>query len=150
VNRSPAEEVLALPTAADEFRRADLIFTGVDHRGPSYQVRVLLVGLDGAGNELSRQDAGSYFVLGHGGCFGDEGHCDIRDPVSEYDYRPPHQLTAATRVVVVTGPLRGLIEAGAVELRVEITPVLKESPFTGAASAEDITPATDVELRLYL
>ena len=43
-----------------------------------------------------------------------------------------------------------LDEAGAVEVRVEIAPVLKEGPFAGTARAEDIIPATDVELRLDL
>jgi hypothetical protein len=47
--------------------------------------------------------AGSFHILGHAGCFGDLGHCEVptgpRDP---YDLRPPHQLVPNTKIVTVT------------------------------------------------
>ncbi len=49
---------------------------------------------------------GAVYVFGHGGCFGDEGHCDV--PVSRraFDHRPPHQLTPAKMWIQVTEAVR--------------------------------------------
>ena len=51
--------------------------------------------------------AGAFHIFGHGGCFGDTGHCDVptgpRDP---FDLRPPHQLTPVTKTVIVTQAVR--------------------------------------------
>lgn len=135
--------------AGESFSRADLVFSGVDHGGPSYQVAVHLTGLDPAGKAVGAADAAPYYVFGHGGCFGDEGHCEIREPVSEFDYRPPHQLIAATRVVTATDEVKRLIGSGAVALKVSLTPIVKPSPFATAESSADLVPATDVELRFY-
>jgi len=90
-------------------------------------------------------DAGSYYVFGHGGCFGE----DIPAPASEYDYRRPHQLNAATRLISATDPVKTLIRSGALEVKARLTPVVKESPFATAQSAEGIVPATHVEMRFY-
>lgn len=143
-----AEQAIGLP-AGDTFARADLVFSGVDHSGPSYQVLVHLTGVDAQGSVVGQVDAGSYYVFGHGGCFGDDGHCDVSGPVSPYDYRPPHQLHPAIRLVTATDEIKALIAAGAVSLQVRATPVVKESPFATAESAQGIVVATDVELRFY-
>jgi hypothetical protein len=103
-----------LPPAEAEFSRADLVFYGVDHSGPSFQARVFLNAPE-ATVETSREDpsfAGSFTIFGHGGCFGDEGHCDVPTERDPFDLRPEHQLTPQTKVVVVTEALRGLVSAG--------------------------------------
>ncbi len=101
---------IANPGRSDRFGRADLIFYGVEHGGPSFEARVFF-DFDGAPDEHtpreSEQFAGSFTVFGHAGCAGDVGHCDVptgpRDP---FDRRPPHQLVPQTKTVIVTDALR--------------------------------------------
>ncbi|HEY5196041.1 MAG TPA: hypothetical protein VIJ51_03335 [Solirubrobacteraceae bacterium] len=90
------------------FSRADLVFFDVDARGASFAGRVFL-DPPGADPDTSptREDgyAGFFFILGHGGCFGDDGHCEVpvtRDP---FDIDPPHALTPQVKLVDVTSRL---------------------------------------------
>src|SRR6185436_18305022 len=68
---------LELPELEDvgELSRADLVFYGVDHAGPSYEARVF-INNPNADADTERVDeqgyAGSFSVFGHNGCFGDE------------------------------------------------------------------------------
>jgi hypothetical protein len=66
------------PTA---FTRADLTFSGLDHSGPSYESRVFFdTPHADAGTPLKPAAGyvGSFSVFGHGGCFGEHGHCQVR------------------------------------------------------------------------
>lgn len=65
------------------FYRADLIIHGLDHSGPSYEGRVFIN--NPKANHDTADDpavgyAGSFYVFGHGGCLGDEGHCEVNRP----------------------------------------------------------------------
>jgi hypothetical protein len=101
-------------TRAPTFQRADLVFYGVDHSGPSFEARVYFN--KASVDHLTPRDdpsfAGSFTVFGHAGCAGDEGHCEVpatpRDP---FDRRPPHALTPLTKTVIVTAALRRLADA---------------------------------------
>ncbi len=92
------------------FTRADLVFYGVEHKGPSFEALVFLnapeAGIDTA-LDVKEGFAGSFVIFGHGGCYGDEGHCDVpsgpRDP---FDSRPPHGLTPQTKMVELTNALK--------------------------------------------
>jgi hypothetical protein len=125
---------LAPAVAAGQYSRADLIFYGVDHSEASYEGRVYLnapranasTGRDHAGY------AGSFVVFGHGGCFGDVGHCDIpTEPSDPFDLRPDHPLTPATKVVIVTEALHRIVAAagdsGAIKVTVVAVAPGKES-----------------------
>lgn len=149
MSQEPLAATTDLSVVEPGFRRDDLIFSEVDHSGPSYQVLVHLVGLDEKGDAVAQADAGSFYVFGHGSCFGDEGHCDVRGPISAYDYRRPHQLTPTTSLVVATEAVRTLIDAGATQFRVEATPVVKQSPFAKPEDAQNISLTAEVELRVY-
>jgi hypothetical protein len=100
-------EPLVRPRRTDsDYWRVDLIIDDVDHAGPSYEGRVYLDNPDATEETAREADtgyAGSFHILGHAGCFGDLGHCDVptgpRDP---YDLRPPHQLVPNTKIVTVT------------------------------------------------
>jgi len=84
--------------------RADLVFYGVDHSGASYEARIFLNAPD-ATADTPRDDphyAGSFCIFGHGGCFGDVGHCDVPEDEDPFDLRPPHQLIPAAKTVIVT------------------------------------------------
>jgi len=95
---SPVE----LPDPEVKFVRADLVFYGLDHSGSSYEAQI----------SLGDEAAGAFWIFGHGGCFGDVGHCDVPQQVDRFDLRPPHQLLPATRVVTVTEPVQRLVAAG--------------------------------------
>jgi tyrosinase len=108
------------------YERADLVFYGIDHSGDSFEARVF-VNLPDADIETPREHpnwAGSFNVFGHGGCFGDVGHCDVpsgpRDP---FDWRLQHQLTPAVATVIVTDSLRRIVSAGEQTITVTVVAV---------------------------
>ncbi|MGP0100627.1 MAG: hypothetical protein ACLPUT_03265 [Solirubrobacteraceae bacterium] len=97
---------LSPSTIAREFTRADLVFYGVDHRGPSFEALVFLNAPEATPDtplDVADGFAGSFVIFGHGGCYGDVGHCEVpsapRDP---FDSRPPHGLTPQTKMVEIT------------------------------------------------
>ncbi len=95
--------------SGDDFTRADLVFYGVDHSGPSFEARVYF-NADRVDESTPRDVAsfaGSFTVFGHHGCAGDEGHCVVPSgPRDVFDRRPPHALTLQTKTVIVTEALR--------------------------------------------
>src|SRR5690349_15821122 len=96
------------PGGGPEIARADLTFYGLDHSGPSYEARVFF-DLADATADTPLDDphcAGSFTVFGHGGCFGEEGHCEVRPAVTTFDRRPPHQLVPAIRVLTCTDAIK--------------------------------------------
>jgi hypothetical protein len=118
---------LELPTFADrgEVSRADLVFYGVDHSGPSYVGHVFL-DRPRATLKTPRDSAhgyaGWYSVFGHGGCYGDEGHCapDQRT-VDVFDVRARHPLTPFTKTVIATDALQPLLlDPERTEIRVTV------------------------------
>jgi hypothetical protein len=102
---------IELPPAERRFERADLLY-GLDHSGASYEGRVFLDqrGVGAEADSTHRAFVGSFFILGHGGCFGDVGHCDIPRERDPFDLRPAHQLEPAVRVLTVTDAVRALLE----------------------------------------
>jgi tyrosinase len=122
------------PAAEGEpaFARADLVFYGVDHSGPSFEARIFL-NQPGADLSTPRDPdagfAGSFTVFGHAGCAGDVGHCDVpTGPADPFDLRPPHAMKRQTRTVIITEALRRISDP---ELTVTVVPVRP-----GALSAE--------------
>lgn len=103
---------IELPERDDDgFARVDLVFYDVDHSGPSYEARVF-INAPKATARTSRDDpsyAGSFCIFGHGGCFGDVGHCDVPTERDPFDLRPPHQLIPASKTVVITAAFKRLI-----------------------------------------
>jgi hypothetical protein len=90
--------------------RADLEIDGIFHGEASYEGRIFLNNpkADHATPKtLENGYAGSFYILGHGGCLGDPGHCDVNESKREaYDFRPPHALTPASKRITVTNALR--------------------------------------------
>jgi hypothetical protein len=128
MDRFVTREPLALPpsAASGAFTRAEVVFYGVEHRGPSFEALVFLNAPD-AGVDTPRRPedgyAGSFVIFGHGGCFGDEGHCEPppgpRDP---FDSRPPSGVLPQTKLVDVTDVLARLDGDG---LTVTVIPVVR-------------------------
>jgi hypothetical protein len=116
-------KLLELPAPEHHFERADLAFYEVDHSGPSFEGRIYI----GAGRGLKRDAgfdhpayAGSLYVFGHGSCYGEEGHCEVPAEHDPFDYRLPHHLEPAPRVVTVTAAVKRLVEAGKTKAAVDV------------------------------
>jgi len=114
---------LQLPGAEQHFARADLAFYEVDHSGPSFEARVYV----GAGRGLKRDAgidhpayAGSLWIFGHGSCHGEAGHCEVPEERDPFDYRLPHHLEPAPRIVTVTPAIKRLVEAGKDKAAVDV------------------------------
>jgi tyrosinase len=118
-------QAIGLDGLAREFSRADIEFHDVDHAGASYEGRVFLD--NPSADETTPKSpeagyAGSFHIFGHGGCFGDEGHCDVV-PRRKYDPRPAHQLTPAKKVVIATDAVRRVLQQGH-QTTVTVVPVI--------------------------
>lgn len=113
---------LELPPRDRPFERADLIFYGLDHSGPSYEGRVFIDprGVSRDADSTHRAYAGKFFIFGHGGCFGEVGHCDLPTDPDPFDLRPSHQLEPATRIVTVTDSVARLLERGVEAAKVTV------------------------------
>jgi tyrosinase len=107
------------PTQETAFKRADLVFEGVDHARDSYEVRVFLNNKD-ADEQTARSPetgyAGRFVVFGHGRCFGEQDHCEpalAAAPAQAIDPSGGHQhpLTPETRILTITEPLRRILSA---------------------------------------
>jgi hypothetical protein len=118
----------------DELSRADLVFYGVDHAGPSYEARVFVnnPNADAATERvLDHGYAGSFTVFGHNGCFGDAGHClpDQRHS-DEFDLRAPHPLRPLTMTLIATDAIRrALLEPDVRAATLTIVAVVPEDGF---------------------
>jgi hypothetical protein len=91
------------------FSRADLELYRINHFCPSFVGRVFFndpdVDVENASEDRPSY-AGTFALLGHQQCVGDEGHCDVPTESRRFDDRPSHPLTRAFRRVVVTDALR--------------------------------------------
>lgn len=118
---------LAAADLPAEFSRADIEFIGVDHSGSSYEARVF-VNNPGADASTPRTDAsgyaGSYNIFGHGGCFGDLGHCDIHKKQDVFDPRPTHPLEPIRKVVIATKAIKNAAAKGG-DITITVVPMIR-------------------------
>jgi hypothetical protein len=130
-------EPLDLPADRADVVRADLVFYGVDHSGPTYEARVFLDNPRANAETpmtAERGYAGSFTIFGHGGCFGGDNHCAPKDRYSdEYDRRPPHPLTPQTVAVTVTDALE---RVQGEQVKVHVVTVLPEGMEKLSGSTE--------------
>ena len=129
----PITVELERPDPSQPFSRADLEFRGVDHSGPSYEARIFFdnpSANESTPAEVDQGYAGSFHVFGHGGCFGELGHCDVTPGGrGVYDRRLPHPLTPLFKTVIVTDALVRVLEAGKGEtFTVTVAAVVPEQP----------------------
>jgi len=107
---------VTLSAPVEPYLRADLEFHGVDHSKASFEGR-LFINNETAGPDTAADDAngyaGSFWIFGHGGCAGAEGHCEPPQERRAFDFRPPHQLIPVSKRVIVTGRLQALVAPGA-------------------------------------
>jgi hypothetical protein len=146
--RFPAEEGLAA------FTRADVVITGVDHSGISYEVRLFLNN-PAATAETPRTAeqgyAGRFTIFGHGGCYGGEGHCEVPAPSADpTDLRPAHPLTPLDTYVTITDALRRVLADGGALQTVTLVPVSITPRRADRKPAPELLHFADVSLRTYL
>jgi hypothetical protein len=136
---------LELPSAEHAFERADLIFYGLDHSGLSYEAQVFMAarGVGGAPDREHRAYVGSFFIFGHGGCFGDVGHCDVPADRDPFDLRPAHQLEPAVRIVTVTEPLQAMLRQKLEKVKVTVV------AHTEGRSSNDVLSFRTIRLATY-
>jgi tyrosinase len=131
----------------EPFTRADLVFYGVDHSGPSFEGLVFLNNPQAGPDTTRTADngyAGSFKVFGHGGCFGDEGHCHVvQRPVDPYDLRPPHPLEPWTLTVIATDAIAAVETT---ELTVTVVAVVPEEEHD---EGSDVLTLDHVRLATY-
>jgi len=121
---------IAIGAVDPGFRRADLIFEGVDHAGASYEARVFLNNeRASAETEKTAENgyAGSFHIFGHGGCYGDDiTHCDVGGPRRLYDPRPGHPLTPARKILIATAAVKAARQKGDT-MTVTVVPVVYDA-----------------------
>jgi len=112
----------------NEFYRADIEFFGIDISGPSYEGRVFLNNPNANENtDLSLESgyAGSFYIFGHGGCYGDEGHCEIKQRRT-FDSRTEHDLTPAYKSMIATDAIKRILRTTR-EIVLRVVPITARS-----------------------
>jgi hypothetical protein len=146
--RFPAEEGQA------PFSRADVVITGVDHSGVSYEVRLFLnnpAATAGTPRTAEQNYAGRFTVFGHGGCYGDEGHCEVPAPSADpTDLRLAHPLTPLDTYVTITDALRRVLAHDGRLQTVTLVPVSITPRRADRKPAPELLHFADVTLRTYL
>jgi hypothetical protein len=69
--------------------------------------------------------------------------------VTAFDRRLPHQLVAASRVLLCTEAVRDRLATGNREVTVTVVPVVRDSPFATAGQAADVLQVDQVALHTY-
>ncbi len=85
--------------------------------------------------------AGYLTVFAHGDCWGDIGHCDIPEPVSPFDQRPPHPLIPFNATLEISDSLSALPE-GTSEITVTVLAFNKNGDEAGVLRFKDLTLLT--------
>jgi len=150
--------IVDLPFPGEEglipFTRADVVIAGVDHSGTSYEVRLFLNN-PAATAETPRTAeqgyAGRFTIFGHGGCYGDEGHCEVPAPSTDpTDLRPAHPLTPLDTYVTITDALRQILARDGALHTVTLVPVSITPRRADRRPAPELLHFIDVSLRTYL
>jgi hypothetical protein len=133
---------------AGDFDSAQLVFYDVDHSGRSFEAAVFL-GTEAASAETPLDPvhgfAGSFVIFGHGGCVGDEGHCDVpAQPKDAFDDRPLHALTPQTKTVDIGEALKEV--GGAEHLQVSVLAIV---PGDERAELADVLRFSAMRLVTY-
>lgn len=106
---------LELEVPQEPYQRADIYLHGIDHSKASFEGRLFVNNAEADENtppDDAHHYVGSFWVFGHGGCAGDEGHCEVPTSRRPFDLRPEHQLTPMSTRVIVTEKLRTMTEPG--------------------------------------
>lgn len=147
---------LVFPPAPGQapFDTAHLVVTGVDHSGPSYEVRLFFNNPEATADTPRGAEQGyigRYTVFGHGGCYGDEGHCDVPEPSHDpTDLRGDHPLTPLDTYVDATAALQRILAAEQTVHTLTLVPVSITPRRADRAPAPELLGFADISLHTYL
>lgn len=129
-------------------KRVDLEFKELEHGGASYEARIFLNNKRASARttRAHKSYAGSFHVFGHGGCFGDEGHCDVKDGTNPYDRRSAHPLTPAFKRVEVT---EKVLKAAKTKKSLTVTVVPVVTASTDKFDSENVLKFAKLTLITY-
>lgn len=140
-------------SSESQFKRADLVFSNVKHGKESYEVWAYLnnpKASDRTPRDINKGYAGRFIVFGHGGCFGDRGHCDYSTrKYSTYDLRYRHPLTPVTKIITVTRALNYVLDQDKWLQSVTLVPIIKRAKRKDSGRDSSIMNFEDMALRLY-
>jgi hypothetical protein len=146
------------PTQESAFKRADLVFEGVDHTRDSYEVRVFLNNKS-ANEQTARSPetgyVGRFVVFGHGRCFGEQDHCEPAITLAPGQAIDPsgghqHPLTPQTKILTITEPLRRILRSRGKRLRtLTFVPISKTPRREQRGLAPGLFKYARVSLRTY-
>jgi len=135
-----------------EISRADLVLVDTDHSGHSFEARVFLNNPTANADTPLTEEAGyaaTFHVFGHGGCFGDVGHCEVDERgKSTSDLRGLHPLTPTRKEVTVTEPLKRVLQSGDLKT-VTLVPLAIGRPTTANPANEDVLKYSELKLLTY-
>jgi hypothetical protein len=134
----------------NDFYHIDIEFYGVDVSGPSYQGRVYVNNPDANENtplDEKNRNVGSYYIFGHYGCFGDEGHCELPtrrpyDSRSKIDVKPCYKSIEATKV------LKKYIQSGK-EIVLTIVPLISKAGRKTEIDTKDVVHIQRIRINCY-
>jgi len=147
IYKSP--KTVGVETLPSEYVRADLEFIGVEHAGASYEARVYVNNPSADANTQPTAGngyAGSFYVFGHGGCFGDAGHCDIHAPRDQFDPRRSHPLEPIKKIVDATDVIKSAASTGS-SINVTVVPVV--TSWTELVDTDDVLKFDHINLVTY-
>jgi tyrosinase len=142
-------KTVALKELPAEYVRADLEFIGVEHAGASYEARVYVNNPTADVNTEPTEGngyAGSFYVFGHGGCFGDPGHCDVHQTRDAFDPRRSSPLEPMKKIVVATEAIKAAAMSGS-SLNVTVVPVV--TSWTEKVDTDDVLKFDHINLVTY-
>ena len=134
--------------------RVDLEFREVSHGGASFEGRVFVNNPKASEKTSYRSQsyAGSFFVFGHGGCFGSEGHCDVPEVISPFDRRPEHPLMPAHKRINATAAILHALSTNkgkkpATSITVTVVPVVNSA--TEKCDVENVLRFRELAVVVY-
>src|SRR5258708_4839683 len=132
------EKTISVKRLPPKFSRADLVFHGVDHSDASYEARVF-INNPGANEKTPMTEengyAGKFSIFGHGGCFGDVGHCEINMKRRDFDPRLSHPLQPIKKTLVATPAIQRAVNSGA-DIKLTVVPVVMS--WTEKSDVKDV------------
>ena len=133
----------------------EILFHEVSHSEGSYEVRVFLNNKRATINteRLTKNGyAGRFVVFGHGGCFGESGHCEfelaVNDPINPFR---PHPVRPLTRLITVpTDLIRQNLEKGKMLETITLVPISASGKRRDQKPTNELFSCSEVVVRTYV
>lgn len=145
--------VTSRSTPVGSFKRAELVFDGVDHSDVSFEALIYFNNPKAnhkTGRRAETGYVGSFDIFGHGQCFGAPGHCAVPNRLLRHgDLREPHPLTPVQKRIVVTEALKYVLSRDARKLScVTIVPVIRAMGRKPKQAAGDLLKFGKLSLKM--